>query len=240
MKIKEMEMKTGISAKNIRFYEKQGLLLPGREKGNHYREYTLEDENRLLQIKLFRKIGVPVANIRFLLEGELQLKDCLELREQELSEEKERIEDMQNMCRMLFKTVQKTDGSLETLDASEYLKEIERKEALGSRFIDILNDFLTWGRNICVSPAFFFEPAEPVTNKEEFVSEIVKYSIREGLDVEIMHEGMEPIAYVDGKKYLFMLEQPRMVELPGVFRIIFPFFFVRSYGFKFIYAYAFQ
>ena len=47
MGIREAEEATGISRQNIRFYEKQGLLHPARNKRNSYREYSDEDILRL-------------------------------------------------------------------------------------------------------------------------------------------------------------------------------------------------
>ena len=43
MKINEVEQLVGITKKNIRFYENQGLLHPDRNKTNGYREYSDED-----------------------------------------------------------------------------------------------------------------------------------------------------------------------------------------------------
>ena len=45
--IKEAEQITGITTQNIRYYEKQKLLTPKRNRGNSYREYSDEDINRL-------------------------------------------------------------------------------------------------------------------------------------------------------------------------------------------------
>ena len=57
MKIKHVEELVGISSKNIRFYEEQGLLTPSRAE-NNYREYHEADIIRLKQIKFLRKLGV--------------------------------------------------------------------------------------------------------------------------------------------------------------------------------------
>ena len=43
MKINQVAELAGITSKNIRFYEDQGLITPGRDPKNGYREYTLED-----------------------------------------------------------------------------------------------------------------------------------------------------------------------------------------------------
>ena len=56
MKINEVEALVGITKKNIRFYEEQGLLKPGRNSQNGYREYGEPEVELLRQIKLLRKL----------------------------------------------------------------------------------------------------------------------------------------------------------------------------------------
>ena len=46
MKINEVEAAVGVTKKNIRFYEEEGLITPGREPGNGYRSYTQADVER--------------------------------------------------------------------------------------------------------------------------------------------------------------------------------------------------
>ena len=87
MGIREAEEATGISRQNIRFYEKQGLLHPARNKRNSYREYSDEDILRLKQIRLFRKLGMPLDEIRRLLEGDVDLMQALEEQERRLAVE---------------------------------------------------------------------------------------------------------------------------------------------------------
>ena len=42
MKINEVEAAVGVTKKNIRFYEEEGLITPGREPGNGYRRKTVD------------------------------------------------------------------------------------------------------------------------------------------------------------------------------------------------------
>ena len=51
MKIKQVEELVGITSKNIRFYESQGLLTPERAD-NGYREYHQDNIEVLKKIKL--------------------------------------------------------------------------------------------------------------------------------------------------------------------------------------------
>ena len=61
MKINEVEAAVGVTKKNIRFYEEEGLISPSREPGNGYRSYSQADVERLRRIKLLRKLDVPLA-----------------------------------------------------------------------------------------------------------------------------------------------------------------------------------
>ena len=56
MKINQVEQLAGISKVNIRFYEKEGLLTPGRNSENGYREYTEHDVDWLKKIRLLRML----------------------------------------------------------------------------------------------------------------------------------------------------------------------------------------
>lgn len=75
MKINEVEAAVGVTKKNIRFYEEEGLITPSREPGNGYRSYSQADVERLHRIKLLRKLDVPLAEIREMLEGQKTLAE---------------------------------------------------------------------------------------------------------------------------------------------------------------------
>lgn len=83
--------------------------------------------------------------------------------------------------------------------------------------------------------SFYFEPNEPITTPREFTDELIAYGKREKKDLCITHEGMEPVVLIDGKKYLCILEQPRMVNTPVV-----PIFVSNTYGFKWVYIYEYE
>ena len=73
--IKEAEELTKVTSQNIRYYEKQGLLAPKRDKENSYRLYSEEEISRLKLIRLFRKLGMPIGEIRRMFEGDISLED---------------------------------------------------------------------------------------------------------------------------------------------------------------------
>ena len=74
MKIKQVEELVGITKKNIRFYESQGLLDVERAE-NGYREYHKEDIARLQEIKLFRKMDLSIEEMKALFEKK-NLRKC--------------------------------------------------------------------------------------------------------------------------------------------------------------------
>ena len=69
MKINQVAELVGITSKNIRFYEDQGLIRLGRDAQTGYRDYTLEDAEQLNRIKLLRQLGISCDNIRMLTGG---------------------------------------------------------------------------------------------------------------------------------------------------------------------------
>lgn len=64
LKINEVEALVGITRKNIRFYEAEGLLSPRRNSQNGYRDYGETEVEVLRRIKLLRKLGLPLEEIR--------------------------------------------------------------------------------------------------------------------------------------------------------------------------------
>ena len=86
MKINQVEELTGVTKKNIRFYEEQKLISPQRNPANGYREYSMEDVKQLSRIKLLRKLGIPIESIRKMESGEMKLDDCMIKRVHELKE----------------------------------------------------------------------------------------------------------------------------------------------------------
>ena len=77
MRIKEVEQRTGLTAKAIRLYESKGLLKPARETENDYRDYTEEDVSRLKNIAILRKLDLSVAEIKEWTDGQSGLYDLL-------------------------------------------------------------------------------------------------------------------------------------------------------------------
>lgn len=133
MRIQEVEKQVGISKKNIRFYEEQGLLSPGRDPENGYRDYSEEDVQRLRKVKLLRKLFVPIEEIRKMTLNHLTLADCMEMHLVSLAREEKNIKQVQVLCR----EISEREVSLQKLDAAMYLEQMEELEKGGTRFMNV-------------------------------------------------------------------------------------------------------
>lgn len=132
MKIKQVEELVGITRKNIRFYEEQGLLQVARAD-NGYREYHMQDVRRLQQIRLLRKLSVPLEDIRALFAGTLRLDTCLSRQTMQYERQKRDLDQMTKFCEMLMQE----NTSLESLDAELCLERMEHLEKEGTSFMDV-------------------------------------------------------------------------------------------------------
>ena len=132
MKIKYVEELVGITKKNIRFYEEQGLLAPDRAE-NGYREYGQADIDRLMQIKLLRKLGVPIEEIKRIFQGSIHLDDCLDRHLDELERQKENLAKMQAISEQIIAS----HVTLQNLDTENYLNQVESMEKEGKSFMDV-------------------------------------------------------------------------------------------------------
>lgn len=132
MKIKQVEELVGITKKNIRFYEDQGLL-EVKCAENGYREYSLNDVKRLQEIRLLRKLAIPIEDMRQMYAGQKSLRSCLEYQVEEMERQKKNLVQVQAFCEELLNA----DLSLETLDATQCLEQMERLEKEGTNFMDV-------------------------------------------------------------------------------------------------------
>ena len=131
MKINEVEAQVGITKKNIRFYEEQGLLSPRRNSENGYRDYGEAEVAILRQIKLMRKLGVPLEEIRRMQAGGT-VADGMRRHLVTLERERKSLEQSIQLCGSL----KDREERLDALDAAALLEEMERLEQRGTTFQD--------------------------------------------------------------------------------------------------------
>jgi DNA-binding transcriptional MerR regulator len=95
----------GLSRSALLYYDRIGLLRPTGRRANGYREYTPRDEERLRQICLYRRTGLPLAEIRRLLGGP---KKTLALAlERQLDELASRITALRDRQRLIVELLRK-------------------------------------------------------------------------------------------------------------------------------------
>ena len=130
MKINEVEALVGITKKNIRFYEAEGLLSPRRNSDNGYRDYGEAEVAVLRRIKLLRKLGVPLEEIRRMQSGAHTVGDGMRRHLITLERERENLEQSMALCASLTECRER----LEDLDAEAVLDRMEQLERSGTTF----------------------------------------------------------------------------------------------------------
>jgi len=132
VKINEIAQRVGITRKNIRFYEQEGLLAPRRNRENGYRDYDEADEAILRRIKLMRKLGLPLEDIRQMQSGRLTLSEGMRRQLAGLERQARDLEVARAFCRRL----QDCGLEYDALDADDCLREMELKEKEGTIFVN--------------------------------------------------------------------------------------------------------
>ena len=130
MKINEVEALVGVTRRNIRFYEKEGLLTPARNSQNGYRDYGEAEVAQLKQIKLLRKLGVPLDEIRRLQNENATVADGMRRHLISLEREQKNLEQSMVFCQRM----KDQEVKLSDLDAEIWLKEMESMERAGTTF----------------------------------------------------------------------------------------------------------
>ena len=130
MKINEVEALVGVTRRNIRFYEKEGLLTPARNSQNGYRDYGEVEVAELKRIKLLRKLGVPLDEIRRLQNENATVADGMRRHLISLEREQKNLEQSMLFCQRM----KDQEVKLSDLDAEIWLKEMESMERAGTTF----------------------------------------------------------------------------------------------------------
>ena len=130
LKINEVEALVGITKKNIRFYEAEGLLTPRRNSENGYRDYGDEDVAVLRRIKLMRKLGLPLEDIRQMLSGAHTVGDGMRRHLVTLERERQNLDAAAKLCGELADCQERLDA----LDVDALLEEMAEMEQSGTTF----------------------------------------------------------------------------------------------------------
>lgn len=224
MKIGEVSKLTGISSSNIRYYEETNLIDPERNPLNDYRVYTQSDIEKLKEIKLLRKLDISIEDIKKLQSKKITLDACMDKNIEKLDKKNRNLEIRKKLCR----EIKSDKDSLEKINTNLYLNKIEDYEKQGVKFKDMANDFMKKiKKSLPKEATYWFDPEEPIMTKEEFTNELFNYAKEKNLDLTVVKESMEPEMIINGKKYVGMLQMPRLFKFP-----LSIFFALHTYGYR--------
>lgn len=199
MKINDVEKQLNIPKATIRFYEKEGLLNPKRNE-NSYREYNNEDIELLKKIIVLRKIGIPLEDIKLLLNNELSLQNALTKNINSLNEQIREIEGALKVCEFM----QNKDENINSLDENYYLDMIHNEELKGNKFFEIINDVIEFEKKVIGNEFTLIVDEEG--NFKYSLGKSILISLGMCLTVGIIWYLMdrEPISFVEGFFFPFV------------------------------------
>lgn len=133
MKSKEVQEKTGLTRKAIEYYEEVSLITPSRDESG-CRSYSDDDVSRLIQINMFKKLGISLSDIAEILNSEDKEKVlCNIVRDAEIRHDL----DLKKI-RLLKQCAE--DGSFDNIEAE--LLSLEAQESIYDRLTDKFPGYL--------------------------------------------------------------------------------------------------
>ena len=196
MNIKQASKQSGVSAPNIRFYEKEGLLNPARLPGNDYRDYTEQDIRTLRFIRMLRMLDVPLPVIRSVLAGDAPLGNVLREQQTALEQRAKQLEGAARFCAELARQ----DPSAASLDVDACLSRMEDPAQPQNFFCGWVQDYRTLAQ-VQHQKHFFFIPQGSINTPQEFTAALQTYAKANGMQFSLEKEGMYPEFSLDGIPY---------------------------------------
>ena len=196
MNIKQASEQSGVSAPNIRFYEKEGLLTPARRQGNDYRDYTAGDVRTLKLIRMLRMLDVPLPTIKAVLRGEQPLQQALQAQQTVLEQQAAQLAAAMQFCADLARQQPQAD----TLDVDACLTRMESPTPQQGFFSGWLRDYRTVAENE-QKKRFFIVSEQSINTPEDFAAVLLRYGEAQGSPVCITKGGMYPEFEWHGIRY---------------------------------------
>ena len=196
MNIKQASEQSGVSAPNIRFYEKEGLLTPARRQGNDYRDYTAGDVRTLKLIRMLRMLDVPLPTIKAVLRGEQPLQQALQAQQTVLEQQAAHLAAAMQFCADLARQAPQA----ETLDVDACLTRMEKPAVQGAFCSGWLQDYRTLAQ-VQHQRHFSFIPEGSINTPQEFTAALQAYAEERGMQLSLTKEGMYPEFSLDGISY---------------------------------------
>ncbi len=208
MNIKQAETLSGISKRNIRYYEQAGMIHPSRNQENDYREYSDDDIRTLKLIRALRMVDMPLEQIRSILAGKTEIHQAAAEQELRLKQKAQELETAIRFCRELGNL-----SNVQSMDIDAVLGRMDAPENRGSLFKQWTRDY----QNVARAEhrkVFTFVPDDAVTTPAEFTMALCQYANQNNLDLVITREGMYPEFTIDGIEYTGERHYVRACSLP--------------------------
>ena len=153
MRIREVCKACGLTKKAVEYYATQGLVRPAVSE-NGYRDFSAEDVGRLERIALLRRLDLPVARIRAVLDGDGAAALCAAAaeRRREIAAEGERLALLQALSQ---------GGDWASIAAQA--DALERKQTIQRRLLRAFPG--GYGQCLCLHFGRFLD--EPVVGPEQ-------------------------------------------------------------------------
>lgn len=133
--VKALAELSGVTPRTLRWYDRLGLLKPGRRTGTGYRLYGPVEVDRLQQILFYRELEVPLADIGAMLDDpDFDLQAALEGHLRALSDRRARLD---NLILTVQQTLKEAKGEITMQDEEKFRafqqKTLQEHEARWSR-----------------------------------------------------------------------------------------------------------
>lgn len=195
MNIKQAEKLSGISRRNIRFYEEQGMLHPERNQENDYREYSDADIQTLKLIRALRMVDMPLEQIRGVISGQTGLDKAMAVQELRLKQKQKQLHTAIYFCRELGGI---SDPNGQRLD--QVLRKMDEPDHAEGLFREWIHDYRQVAQAQC-KKVFTFVPDGSVTTAGEFTMALLDFAGKNQMDLTITKEGMYPEFTMNGIEY---------------------------------------
>ena len=208
MNIKQAAQKSGISERNIRYYEQAGLITPARNPENDYRQYTEENMRTLKMIRILRSVDMPVEDIRDVLQGKTALSDAALAQKQRLQDRMQTLKAAADFCSELNETCCSADA----LDVDACLTRMKTPAQAGW-FTGWVQDY-TKVASALAKEQFSFTPDSEVRTPQQVSAALFAYAEQQNLDIVITHESMTPRFTLNGAEYTARVVYTPVMRVP--------------------------
>lgn len=208
MNAKQAEQYTGISRRNLRFYEQQGLIHPARNPANDYRDYSQQDIDTLKFIRALRMLDTPLEDIAACLQGQTSVTELAAAQEARLQQRRKELDVSIAFCRKL-----QGAATVDAVFVDGLLQQMDTPEARSSLFLDWKADY----QKVAAAEhkkSFSFTPDDAIITASDFTNVLFAYANEHNLNLVITKEGLEPEFELDGIPYLAMRTYRRMGPVP--------------------------